>query len=431
MALASTHHELDDLGDGHYRHTQHMKPIAFRRNGSLVRSVHTWAQGDASWPHTCLDAPMMVYTAADGMRRICPTRDPAVYVEIGAPYIKPAATWNKVNLGAATRSGNTISWTTAQARVEVVFGGHMIDLGAEFLGGWTPPGNQIAFPVGMQRLVRNGYEFQYNGQTVLSLRPFIVKDLANRDDVRPVTTQLVQVGGQWYALATLPSLAGMSRPYLDPTLTLQPDAAASVDTYIYQAGAGNNYGVADIVVLRGIDGSGRKSLLQFSMATMPVGATITAATLSLYLGSGTSEGAHSVAAHRGLVQWYEGVKNGAAPDGGVDGSTWAHRNAIGAVAWAGGAGGVGDTEYVAAAESTTNVSTYSAWYTWAVTTMTTAWYAGTATNYGIWLVDGTAGSAKYLSSSDNATAENRPKLAIDYTLPSAACMVRAPYWGRW
>lgn len=206
-------------------------------------------------------------------------------------------------------------------------------------------------------------------------------------------------------------------PFAVSPLTLQPDDTTGVDTYINKQFATNNYGISTVMECGewvGIAGATEKPLMQFDISSLPAGQTITAATLTLVT-SATTADSLTLTLYRGLTQWYEGAKNGAAPDVGQNGSTWNLRNANGSVAW-GAAGGLSGTDYSASASAATAVTTAGTYNWTGLATDVAAWYGGTATNYGWWLVK-TAGATNYkqINSSGTATAGNRPKLVISYT----------------
>lgn len=424
MSLHSEYVELDELGGRRFRQTIHLKPIAYREGGVLKRSVHDWADGDAAFPHVITKAGMLVYATPSGDRRICLTRDPLRYVEIGAPYLKPAATWNKVSLGTPTRSGNMLAWTTAQAKVNVVMGGHFVDLSCEFLNGWQPPNGQIAFPVGMSGLTRVGSVFYADGKPVLTLRPFSMYDAANPTDVRSVDTKLVQVAGQWYALATLPSLAGMSRPTLDPTLTLQPNAADGKDTWIDW-----NYPTLNCGTTVNLyeTSNGRRPLIQFDCSSVPATAICSSATLYLYHftpGTATPQltlSFYSVAV--GNAAWIEGTRNYAQALAGEPCWNALAADGVGGVLtpWAGSAGlSTVTTDYEASVLGSFHPVRTDPLGTEYSTPLTAAriqgWFGPANTNYGL-LAICTGANDSGMCSSDYPTAALRPKLVVNYTLP--------------
>lgn len=201
-------------------------------------------------------------------------------------------------------------------------------------------------------------------------------------------------------------------------LTLQPAAAAGIDTWLLQPQVNYNYGVSVNIETGRLDANQkRRGLLAFDLSSIPAGATLVSATLTLVCLGETVSTDLDVSVHRALVQWYEGAKNGAAPDASTDGSTWNYRNYNGSVAW-GAAGGLSGTDYDATPTDTTLITGTSA-HDWDVLADVEDWYGETADNYGWFIIgdEGTQDSRKFFASSDNATAGNRPKLVIEYTLP--------------
>jgi hypothetical protein len=200
-------------------------------------------------------------------------------------------------------------------------------------------------------------------------------------------------------------------------LTLQPDGTNGIDTCLQANAATYNYGIATLMYAgRGVAASYiRHSLLKFDISSLPAGVSVSSAIVSLRAGTGR-EGAVTDF-HRMLVSWFEGVKNGAAPDANQDGSTWNLRNANGSVAW-GAAGGQSGTDYAATATASVATPDSSTTYDFDVTADVQAWVAGTAQNYG-WLIRGNNevdnNLQQYFASSDNSTTSSRPKLVITYT----------------
>lgn len=202
------------------------------------------------------------------------------------------------------------------------------------------------------------------------------------------------------------------------TLNLQPGSTGK-DTYIFQGDPTFNFGANTWFTAGGWAAPNNyinKALIQFDLSAIPVGSTITSATLRLYCVLEQSSADANIAVHRGLVDWFEGVSVSAAPGAGVDASVWNNRNANGPVAWAGAAGGVAGTEYASSATATTLITGTGVYFDWNVTVDVTGFVAGTFTNRGWWLI-GTIGTdtAKIFRSSDTSTSSLRPELIIVYT----------------
>jgi hypothetical protein len=216
-----------DLGGGQYRRVIGVKPVAYLDGGSYHAIDSTFVAGDQNFPNVITTAPMKVYRASDGLFRICPTGDATRYAAIGAPCIRPASTWNKVSLGTPTITANTVHCHTAALDTWVRHGGHFLDWQFELLGGYVPPNSQVAFPVDRQGLTQTGLNFYQDGVLVMHLQSPQMIDLADPEVApRPIAYALSNVSGQWYIVFTLPSLAGMTRPTIDPTFSVKPAAAA-------------------------------------------------------------------------------------------------------------------------------------------------------------------------------------------------------------
>jgi hypothetical protein len=425
MSIINACTERDEMGGGLCREIIGVRPIAYLEGGVYKRAALDWVQGDASFPHLVSTAPIRVSVAADGMRRIHPTRELDRYLEIGAPYVKPAASWQKVAFGTATRAGNRVTWHRAEADLSVTHAGHYIKLEIELLGGYVPPNGQFAFPVGMTGLTRTGGNIYRDGVLVMALRAPQVYDAANTDDVRPITTQFVQVASQWYVLCTLPSLAGMTRPVVDPTFQSPQDETAGADTYINAGNATWNFGVMTSFQT-GKTTTVKRAQLQIGLSSIPPGSTALTASLYFYCTAETDASDITLGAHKTLTQWFEGAQTGGVPAGGEDASTWNLRNANGSVVWAGDVGGASALDWTAAATASVSITGTGAYNMGGLTADVNSWLRG-ASNYGWWLINAsetTTSSNKTIGSGGYATASRRPQLTVVYALPGR---IRRPW----
>jgi hypothetical protein len=403
-----------DLGNGQYRRVIGVKPVAYLDGGSYHTIDSTFVAGDQNFPNVITTAQLKVYRATDGLFRICPTGDPTRYAAIGAPCIKPSSTWNKVSLGTPTITANTVHCHNASLDTWVRHGGHFLDWQFELLGGYVPPNSQVAFPVDRQGLTQTGRNFYQDGVLVMHLQEPQMIDLADPEVApRPITYALSNVSGQWYIVFTLPSLAGLARPCIDPTFSVQPDASAGKDTWISSTYDNKNYGIRNNLYL----GGGTITLICFSVASVPAGSTCTAATFYCWLdaaaGGTKTVTIYSVAS--GNNDWIEGASNGAI-NAGEPCWSWKGYNTV---AWAGSAGmSTADTDYESASLGSfvhTNGDAANTAYTAALATDRIAqWFGSDALNYGLMLKS--SGDFAHIWSSDHTTPAYRPKISIDYTL---------------
>lgn len=412
MTLLNEVSERDEIQPGVFRHSQHLKKIAYHQNGSLLAMSQDWENsGDVDRPHKVDRAPIMVSAGEDGMRRIHPTRELDRYVEIGAPFIKTGGVWGKVNLGAPTRTGSRLQWTRPQANMYMDFGGHFVKLAILLKGGFVPEDNEIAFPVGLTGFTRSAGRLLRDGTPIAFLNAPVMMDFANEQDIRPIAGQFVNINSQPYWHMTLPSLTGMSQPVIDPTLTLQPDATAGKDTWLASNAATFNFGVNARLVI-GLEAAGptRTSLIRFDVSSIPSSASITSAVLTYNVA--TSFGTQNLVFYRVLVDWDEGALNNAAGT-----ASWNQR--IAATNW-NTAGCRGSGTDRAASSTATAVNPAVGVGNIDLTPDVVLWVAGSATNFG-WQIDYSSvvvNNLKNLYSSDDATASLRPQLDVIYTVPS-------------
>jgi hypothetical protein len=178
------------------------------------------------------------------------------------------------------------------------------------------------------------------------------------------------------------------------TLTIQPDAAAGKDTYVYEDDPTENHGDSSWVYA-GVDVSSTcRAYLQFSLASLPADIVIVNARVSLTYVASDMPAAIAVGAYPVLGAWTE------------TGVTWNNQPV-----------------FATTPEYTYNVPTAVSgnFIYWSITNMVEGWYSGSLANYGLLLKsvsesngDGWAG----FSSSDWFTATARPKLTISYYDPN-------------
>lgn len=413
MRLGGTHFELDERvenGRTIFTHTQHMKPIASYKNGSLRRDPFTLsATGSADWP-----------VAVDGICdvRIAPRiagKSPVLHVGHGKDFARFALVGAN-NVKGVVKDNSTLfvnAWNNADLRYE--YGGHLLRESISL---------RANHPRSFGFILHEHSGFDPVAMTVGSLRimqPTLEPPDGSALDMLtvPLKWLVAQQGGKWTLTVTLPE-GDWTGWTLDPTLTLQPNPTDGKDTKLYQAEPTFNYGASAGGETGMAFGTRLRLLYCFSLATLPVGVTVTNGALSLYCNQEFSATDYDVGIHTALTEWWEGSRTGSAPPAGEDGACWNLRNANGAVAWAGGAGGAAGSDWTAIATATTTITGINAWFTWDATADIVAWVGG-ASNYGWWALnasESTNSSAKRFVLSDYTTDTSlRPKLVIEYTLP--------------
>ena len=212
------------------------------------------------------------------------------------------------------------------------------------------------------------------------------------------------------ATGTLASGATRSRSRADMTVydapvntTLQPNASAGEDAWLYMWAPGWNYGLDNEVwVDNTFSDSIAHALLEFDLSAVPASARVQSAMLQLHQNTPSSSGG-AVGVRRVTSAWAEGGQSG-----GTGTASWLERAA--GVAW-GTPGGDFDAASFA---STVVPSGTVGWSQWDVTSLVDGWLDGTYPNLGLILVPETPGTKTRFDSSDHSDPTLRPKLVLVY-----------------
>jgi hypothetical protein len=173
-------------------------------------------------------------------------------------------------------------------------------------------------------------------------------------------------------------------------------------------------------------------LLQFNLAAIPVGATITNVRLTLYMSRTIDGSPRNHTLHRVLNSWGEGASNADQQEGkGVDAqpgdATWLHRF-FNTNFWTQPGG-----DYSTTVSGTASVGTSNGDYSWSSAGMLSdvqAWMTNPAANHG-WLLRGAEGSlietARQFHSRESTTGggARKPRLQVDFIPPAqvgACCL---------
>lgn len=307
--MITTPYTEEDVNHGEHRLSVHNAPIGYDHDGQLRRIEADWkSSGDLERPHMITKSRLMTSVGDDGMRRIHPTREKDKYIEVGAPYVKPAGAWVKMPFSGAVRSANRITWSRAEADLSIVHAGHYLKLDLALKDGYIPPNGQFGFPVGLQGLTRQGNKILDGDRVVMTLRAPVAFDAASPWDVRPIKSEFAWLDGRAYILFALPSLSGMTRPVVDPMLALQPDGTTGYDTAIIGPPQDSmNFGsITDCYIGQQTGGAltGR-CLIKFDLDQLPSTAIVTEATPSLYARSDFSSNDRTLKFFRLKRNWVE------------------------------------------------------------------------------------------------------------------------------
>lgn len=268
-----------------------------------------------------------------------------------------------------------------------------------------PVGLTLRVPAGADALA--GFEARtveligVNGATIYELGPVFADDAAAQhcagtlharlEGDRLVTTMLVPT-------AWLLDSARKWPVRIDPTITLQPDAAAGKDALLHAGGSGtSNYGSYESLTF---NSSGEcNGIIQFDMASVPPTAIMTAVQMELYHRSNSVTG--------NIIELREAT------------GTWIEST----VSWA---------NAPAASTTVSSTLTYpSGTLAWRIFTnlnaVTQTWVNGSAPNNGLRLVNSTNPIfSAYHNSSDYVYPVQWPKYVIDYTMPAPIATGVAP-----
>ncbi len=184
-------------------------------------------------------------------------------------------------------------------------------------------------------------------------------------------------------------------------LTLQPDPAAGMDTWLDRNNPALNHGGDATLVLDGRTPQSRP-ILQFDLSALPANAVVDDTTLSLYQGAGIGN-SFTATVYGVTAQWSETQ------------ATWNER--LSGVSWT-SAGG----DWNGHAIDQRLLDNTAGWRAWNVTQLVDLWHRGRLPNYGLILFAPNPGadSDKTFYSSDYLTDPTlRPRLDIRYRLLGA------------
>lgn len=225
--------------------------------------------------------------------------------------------------------------------------------------------------------------------------------------------RILPASGPWVGVTGLARLAdGTTQSYSRVgvpvyrmrTATFQPGVETD-DATIDASEPNSNYGDQPRLVASSFGPETSRGLLRFDLSSVPAGARVSAAELSLYLdGVSQAPAGAEIALHRVARDWVEGTMQGAEPP---DGATWLAHD--GAAPWA-SPGGDADPEPTAVLA----LQSVGRRYALDVTSLATDWVEGAAPNHGVLLQASAGVRAAELVSGDDPDVTKQPRLTIAY-----------------
>ncbi len=217
---------------------------------------------------------------------------------------------------------------------------------------------------------------------------------------------------------------------------------SSADTFLNNSNADANYGGSSIFRLGSTSGNQRlNGLLEFDLSSLPSGADIQSATLSLRINTRSSASV-GVQVYRQTQDWTEGAgfasaSNINAAPGGITGgnsddASW--NEATAGVAWSGdfnstltGTAGWGNGTDDNLIGSMAEGAGFNDPYTIDLTTTVQGWVDGTFANEGLLLTTGTASGTRTISFNSREIGNEalRPTLEVTYVIPEPGSLALA------
>lgn len=426
MTVLFSHGQHDELGGGLVQTRLRQRPVNYLNGGSYLPINPNWQDsGDGTYPHIVTDAPMMFSSGPTGAKRIHPTREPGVYIEIGRLFHIPAGSWVQASMNPLVRSGKRLTSTNASYDLIIDILGHGMKFNLPAKNGFWPANNTIAFPSSLVGLTRTGRILFKNGVPVAQLQKPIVHDANDPSKTLPITITFGNFGAQSGVIFGLPTpaqltAAGITTPVIDPTVVIQPDATAGIDTSLSGGNPDVPFDTDAELRVRDTVGDVWSGLLKFDVSVIPPGSIVTAASESLW--NTTTNVVNLDFVLNSIL-----VANGTW----VEGATWNYGVPT-TTRWAGDAGGDGGADAGCSQSGVDFNATALGTFTYTGSdpagtehvialnlAQVQAWVNGS--NYGHALRTITSGLGLFrFASSDNGTAAERPELTVTYSLASGS-----------
>lgn len=413
MILRGTHSEHEDLGNGRNRLTIYLKPIAYWDIGGQLRRITNVlkATGDPAFPIGVDE--LVQFRVRDKLAG----SSPVLHFGKGKAHVHITPLDTNNTMGVVNGQSITFPEAWNNADLKLTIAGHRLQKEV-FLKSGHP----------------QTFSFRIDDHAGLNLDTLETEDFRILQPVlrdpygllnMPLSWIVSEQGGKIILTVTLPP-GGHAGKVLDPTLTLQPDAAAGLDTWLRSNNSNACYGTHDELRIGEdkVDVDIARGLLKFSgLSGTPANAIVSSSVLSLWLiqpGNSAAANNRTVRVFRQLRAWVEGVTE----DPSTAGATWDNYECSGPTAWA-TAGGFGAADCEQTDIGSHGMLTTDLVDTEHTFTLTAAevqeWISGALTNNGMLLKADTEADDLYrFHASDSIDAGYRPKLVTEYTIPPIA-----------
>ncbi len=285
---------LDDQDKGQFNATVHLRPVAYLRDGGY-RAIagKLAATGDAAF---ALGADELI-----AVKVASHIQGNAPLWEVRDGSRKAWARWalegaNRVEGKASSPNAWLFPEALPGADLSIVYGGHRV--AADFA---LREGHPKAFTWRLD--AQEGWDPKALtlGDLILAQPVLLPPEGELRREPIPLTWEIGSKGGRYTLTCALPDgdWAGWT---LDPTLVIQPAAAAGLDTYIYSGGA--NQGSVDRMWCQQTATGIRRALIKFDLSAIP-DEPLSSVYFSLKVVQGNTTGGANIALHRQKRPWSE------------------------------------------------------------------------------------------------------------------------------